>query len=140
MVCSPRPVFGSASPLWVEFYDSAPEDVQNLAAEVVRLRAEIAAERDLLAMATEFTIGDRDNELDPFSFVSVQWRRDDLWVARVGDMKTRALTADLECEWEATPGNRTDEFRDVCYCPLAEAMDRARRWLARRAEKAVSHG
>lgn len=37
MVCGNRPVFGGASPYWVEFYDHAPEDIDALAAEVVRL-------------------------------------------------------------------------------------------------------
>jgi hypothetical protein len=75
MVCSPRPVFGSASPYFVEFYDHAPEDIDALAAEVVRLRVEAAPSVPPLADALVGTVAEAHGEI----YVRVRVSENDGW-------------------------------------------------------------
>lgn len=61
-VCGPRPVFVGVSPYTSDFYNSAPEDLGALAAEVVRLTAHLHA----IGAHPDFEYGISPDRNDPF--------------------------------------------------------------------------
>jgi len=87
--------------------------------------AEIEKLRAALARATEFTLGSWDHPGGP---ITVAWRGDDSWAVV---WRTTVLNREGEWEWEPSPSNRDDAFKERTRWPLDVALTKAQEHFAK---------